>query len=95
MGRNKKKGRKFISLVLSPSFEEEFTPVGNIDGLSIVLCKFTPDNVRKFMLFLVNVGFLDMHHKWVLDGPPAKIRVPSTIMPYNKYIKIVYPVSPE
>lgn len=95
MGRNKKKGRKFISLVLSPSFEEEFTPVGNIDGQSIVLCKFTPDNVRKFMLFLVNVGFLDMHHKWVLDGPPAKIRVPSTIMPYNKYIKIVYPVSPE
>ena len=84
---------RWISVILKPFFEERITIVGDFDGHPIWLCRF-PNDVQKFILLLANVGHLKKQNS-CLDCFRDKYSMPPTIMPYNKYIKIVYPVSPE
>ena len=84
---------RWISVILKPFFEERIKIVGDFDGHPIWLCRF-PNDVQKFILLLANVGHLKKQNS-CLDCFRDKYSMPPTIMPYNKYIKIVYPVSPE
>lgn len=62
--------------------------VGSFDGHPILLGEFTQNNIQKFVLVLVNAGWLRYR---CVDCNEQRY-YPPAVMPYNKYVKVVFPI---
>lgn len=87
LSKRDKKNRSIVDIRNCPVIERG-KEVASFEGIPILLSKFTTTKVEKFVLLLVNAGFLRYR---CMDCGDKRYYVP-TVMPYNKYVKVVFPI---
>lgn len=87
LSKRDKKNRSIVDIRNCPVIERG-KEVASFEGIPILLSKFTSTKVEKFVLLLVNAGFLRYR---CMDCDDKRYYVP-TVMPYNKYVKVVFPI---